>query len=284
VKFSNTNSFKAKIKNIAREKGIPAQQVQQNYLIEKILKLISESRYKDSFIVKGGFLIGQMIGLDKRTTMDLDVTLKGQPLSEENIQTIFKEIVSQPSEGFQFEVDMLEPIRQDDEYGGFTLKLKATFDTLREVVFIDITTGDRITPREITYQLQSVFSENKLEVWTYNLETVLAEKIETIIRRGAASTRPRDRYDLFTLYHLRKDEIDIPILKTALNNTAKKRESLDVLTNWESQLEEIRSSDYQKQLWSRYQKSFRYASEISFEESIEVVAIILNQLGVSSVC
>ena len=284
MKFSNTNSFKAKIKNIAREKGIPAQQVQQNYLIEKILKLISDSRYKDSFIVKGGFLIGQMIGLDKRTTMDLDVTLKGQPLSEENIQIIFKEIVSQPSEGFQFEVDMLEPIRQDDEYGGFTLKLKATFDTLREVVFIDITTGDRITPREITYQLQSVFSENKLEVWTYNLETVLAEKIETIIRRGAASTRPRDRYDLFTLYHLRKDEIDIPILKTALNNTAKKRESLDVLTNWESQLEEIRSSDYQKQLWSRYQKSFRYASEISFEESIEVVAIILNQLGVSSVC
>ncbi|CAX00649.1 nucleotidyl transferase AbiEii/AbiGii toxin family protein [Streptococcus equi subsp. zooepidemicus] len=284
MKFSNANSFKAKIKNIAREKGIPAQQVQQNYLIEKILKLISESRYKDSFIVKGGFLIGQMIGLDKRTTMDLDVTLKGQPLSEENIQTIFKEIVSQPSEGFQFEVDMLEPIRQDDEYGGFTLKLKATFDTLREVVFIDITTGDRITPREITYQLQSVFSENKLEVWTYNLETVLAEKLETIIRRGAASTRPRDRYDLFTLYHLRKDEIDIPILKTALNNTAKKRESLDVLTNWESQLEEIRSSDYQKQLWSRYQKSFRYASEISFEESIEVVAIILNQLGVSSVC
>jgi len=183
VKFSNANSFKAKIKNIAREKGTPAQQVQQNYLIEKILKLISESRYKDSFIVKGGFLIGQMIGLDKRTTMDLDVTLKGQPLSEENIQKIFKEIVSQPSEGFQFEVDMLEPIRQDDEYGGFTLKLKATFDTLREVVFIDITTGDRITPREITYQLQSVFSENKLEVWTYNLETVLAEKLETIIRR-----------------------------------------------------------------------------------------------------
>lgn len=278
MKFSNANSFKAKIKNIAREKGITAQQVQQNYLIEKILKLISESRYKDSFIVKGGFLIGQMIGLDKRTTMDLDVTLKGQPLSEENIQTIFKEIVSQPSEGFQFEVDMLEPIRQDDEYGGFTLKLKATFDTLREVVFIDITTGDRITPREITYQLQSVFSENKLEVWTYNLETVLAEKLETIIRRGAASTRPRNRYDLFTLYHIRKDEIDIPILKTALNNTAKKRESLDVLTNWESQLEEIRSSDYQNQLWSRYQKSFRYASEISFEESVEVVAIILNQL------
>ena len=204
--------------------------------------------------------------------------MKGQPLSEENIQTIFTEIVSQPSEGFQFEIDKLEPIRQDDEYGGFSLKLNARFDTLREVVIIDITTGDQITPQEISYQMQSVFSENKLEVWTYNLETVLAEKLETIIRRGAASTRPRDRYDLYTLYHLRKDEIDVPVLKRAVHNTAKKRESLAVLTNWENQLGAIRSSDYQNQLWSRYQKSFRYASEISFEESVEVVAIILKNL------
>ena len=278
MKFSNANSFKAKVKNIAREKGIAAQQVQQNFLIEQVLKLISESRYKDSFIVKGGFLIGQMIGLDKRTTMDLDVTLKGQPLNEETIQSIFKEIINRPSEGFQFEIDKLEPIRQDDEYGGFSLKLNATFDTLREVVFIDITTGDHITPREITYQLQSVFSENKLEVWTYNLETVLAEKLETIIHRGAASTRPRDRYDLYTLYHLRKDEIDVTVLKSAVHNTAKKRESLVVLTNWENQLEAIRSTDYQNRLWTRYQKSFRYASEISFEESVEVVAIILKNL------
>lgn len=280
MKFSNANSFKAKIKNIAREKGIPAQQVQQNYLIEQVLKLISESRYKDSFIVKGGFLIGQMIGLDKRTTMDLDVTLKGLPLNEENILAIFTEIVNQPSEGFRFEIDMLEPIRQDDEYGGFSLKLNAAYDTLREVVFIDITTGDQITPREVSYQLQSVFLEDKLEVWTYNLETVLAEKLETIIRRGATSTRPRDRYDLYTLYHLRKDEINVPVLKSAVHNTAKKRDSLDTLTNWENQIDAIRSSDYQNQLWARYQKSFRYASEISFEESVEVVAIILNNLEV----
>ncbi|MFH0424170.1 nucleotidyl transferase AbiEii/AbiGii toxin family protein [Streptococcus sp. A11] len=188
MKFSNANSFKAKVKNIAREKGIPAQQVQQNFLIEQVLKLISESRYKDSFIVKGGFLIGQMIGLDKRTTMDLDVTLKDKPLNEESIQSIFKEIINRPSEGFQFEIDKLEPIRQD--------------------------------------------------------------------------------------------EIDVHILNTALHNTAKKRESLDILINWEEQLETLRRSDYQKQLWSRYQKSFRYASETSFEESVDIVAIILNHLEV----
>ena len=200
--FSNANSFKAKIKNMAKDRGIPAQQLQQNFLIEQVLKLIAKSSYKDSFIVKGGYLIGQLIGLDKRTTMDLDVTLKGTTLSQENLISIFEEILSDSDDVFSFEVDKLEPIRQDDEYGGFSLKLNATFDTLREVVFIDITTGDKITPREITYSMPSLFANETIEVWTYNLETVLAEKLETIISRGVASTRPRDRYDLFTLYHI----------------------------------------------------------------------------------
>lgn len=180
--FSNANSFKAKIKNMAKDRGIPAQQLQQNFLIEQVLKLIAKSSYKDSFIVKGGYLIGQLIGLDKRTTMDLDVTLKGTTLSQENLITIFEEILSDSDDVFSFEVDKLEPIRQDDEYGGFSLKLNATFDTLREVVFIDITTGDKITPREITYSMSSLFANETIEVWTYNLETVLAEKLETITR------------------------------------------------------------------------------------------------------
>lgn len=214
--FSNANSFKAKIKNISKDKGIPAQQVQQHYLIEQVLKLISTSSYRDSFIVKGGYLIGQMIGLDKRTTMDLDVTLKGTEMSKENLIHIFEEILCSKTDGFSFSVDKLEPIRQDDEYGGFSLKLNATFDTLKEVVFIDITTGDKITPREITYSMSSIFTNESIKIWTYNLETVLAEKLETIISRGLASTRPRDRYDLFTLYKLRKEEINLEVLKMHL--------------------------------------------------------------------
>ena len=176
--FSNANSFKAKIKNISKDKGIPAQQVQQHYLIEQVLKLISTSSYRDSFIVKGGYLIGQMIGLDKRTTMDLDVTLKGTEMSRENLIHIFEEILCSKTYGFSFSVDKLEPIRQDDEYGGFSLKLNATFDTLKEVVFIDITTGDKITPREITYSMTSIFTNESIKIWTYNLETVLAEKLD----------------------------------------------------------------------------------------------------------
>ena len=276
--FSNANSFKAKIKNISKDKGIPAQQVQQHYLIEQVLKLISTSSYRDSFIVKGGYLIGQMIGLDKRTTMDLDVTLKGTEMSRENLIHIFEEILCSKTDGFSFSVDKLEPIRQDDEYGGFSLKLNATFDTLKEVVFIDITTGDNITPREITYSMSSIFTNESIKIWTYNLETVLAEKLETIISRGLASTRPRDRYDLFTLYKLRKEEINLEVLKNALENTAEKRKSKDTIYNWEEQVRGIEISDYQKELWIRYQRQFKYAKDISFDNSVQVIREIMQQI------
>ncbi len=276
--FSNANSFKAKIKNISKDKGIPAQQVQQHYLIEQVLKLISTSSYRDSFIVKGGYLIGQMIGLDKRTTMDLDVTLKGTEMSRENLIDIFEEILCSKTDGFSFSVDKLEPSRQDDEYGGFSLKLNATFDTLKEVVFIDITTGDKITPREITYSMTSIFTNESIKIWTYNLETVLAEKLETIISRGLASTRPRDRYDLFTLYKLRKEEINLEVLKNALENTAEKRKSKETIYNWEEQVRGIEISDYQKELWIRYQRQFKYAKDISFDNSVQVIREIMQQI------
>lgn len=276
--FSNAMSFKAKIKNIAKEKGIPPQQVQQHYLIEEVLNLISKSSYRNSFIVKGGYLIGQMIGLDKRTTMDLDVTLKGTSLNRDNLINIFEEIVSNTTSVFSFTVDKLEPIRQDDIYGGFSIKLNATFDTLNEVIFIDVTTGDKITPREISYSMPSLFTNHTIDVWTYNLETVLAEKLETIISRGVASTRPRDRYDLFTLFKLRKNQIDFTVLKRAVENTSEKRNSKELIQNWRNQVRGIEISDYQKNLWIRYQRQFKYAKDISFEESVQIINEIMKQI------
>ena len=276
--FSNAMSFKAKIKNIAKEKGIPPQQVQQHYLIEEVLNLISKSSYRNSFIVKGGYLIGQMIGLDKRTTMDLDVTLKETSLNRDNLINIFEEIVSNTTSVFSFTVDKLEPIRQDDIYGGFSIKLNATFDTLNEVIFIDVTTGDKITPREISYSMPSLFTNQTIDVWTYNLETVLAEKLETIISRGVASTRPRDRYDLFTLFKLRKNQIDFMILKRAVENTSEKRNSKELIKNWKNQVRGIETSDYQKNLWIRYQRQFKYAKDISFEESVQIINEIMKQI------
>ena len=276
--FSNAMSFKAKIKNIAQEKGISPQQVQQHYLIEEVLNLISKSSYSNLFIVKGGYLIGQMIGLDKRTTMDLDVTLKGTSLNRENLINIFEEIISNTTSVFSFTVDKLEPIRQDDIYGGFSIKLNATFDTLNEVIFIDVTTGDKITPRETSYSMPSLFTNHTIDVWTYNLETVLAEKLETIISRGVASTRPRDRYDLFVLFKLRKNQIDFKTLKRALENTSEKRNSKELIKNWKEQVRGIETSDYQKNLWIRYQRQFKYAKDISFEESVQIINEIMKQI------
>lgn len=277
MKFSNAVSFKAKIKNLAKEKAVPPQQIQQNYLIEQVLKLIATSNFKDHFIVKGGYLIGHLIGVDKRTTMDLDVTLKGTELDQKNLLAMFEEILSQPTENFSFTVDGLEPIRKDDQYGGYALKLNATFEKLREVVFIDITTGDSITPREIRYTIESVFSNEVIKVWAYNLETVLAEKLEAIISRGQASTRPRDRYDLFSLFKLRNEEIDYFVLGNALKNTTTKRGSSEFLDHWEEQVDSIENSEYQRQLWLRYQKQFTYARHISFEDSVQVVRDLMQK-------
>ena len=143
---------------------------------------------------------------------------------------------------------------------------------------IDVTTGDKITPREISYSMPSLFTNHTIDVWTYNLETVLAEKLETIISRGVASTRPRDRYDLFTLFKLRKNQIDFTILKRAVENTSEKRNSKELIQNWRNQVRGIETSDYQKNLWIRYQRQFKYAKDISFEESVQIINEIMKQI------
>jgi predicted nucleotidyltransferase component of viral defense system len=278
MKFTNASSFKAKIKNIANEKGITSQQVQQNYLIEQVLHKIAASSYKSSFIVKGGYLISNIIGVDKRTTMDLDVTLKKEELTAKNLLKIFDEvlIINDNEHGFIFDIDSLQPIRKGDEYGGFEIKLNATFDTLKEVLFIDVTTGDIITPREIIYSLSSVFSNDKIKLLSYNLETIFSEKLEAVLSRGEGSTRPRDRYDLFTLWKLKKEEINLILLKKALFNTSNKRQTINEINNWKEQVKLIKNSDYQRQLWLKYQSSFKYAQGITFEESVDAVSKLMT--------
>lgn len=280
MKFKNATSFKNRIKKIAQEKKAPAQQVQQNFLIEEVLKLLSKSRYKNAFIIKGGYLIGHLLGLDKRTTMDLDTTLKGKELSEQSLLKIFSEILEgqQNLVTFTYKVDSIDAIREEDQYGGFTLKLVATYETLNEVVYIDITTGDSLTPREISYRFPSLFNDEELSIQAYNIETVLAEKIETVISRAEASTRPRDRYDIFNLYQLRKNELNMEILDKAIRNTFKSRNSTEALLNWRNSIKKLKESEYQRELWKRYQKAFRYAQGLSFEETIETIETILSQL------
>lgn len=279
MNFTNANSFKAKIKNIAKEKDVPPQQIQQTYLIEQVLRMISKSVYKNHFIVKGGYLIGNMIGVEKRTTMDLDVSIKNEELTQTNLCNIFNEVFNQnDGDGFRFVLDSVKPIRKDDIYGGFQIRINAIYDTLREIVFIDVTTGDAITPHEVEYRLYSIFSEDEIDIMSYNLETVIAEKIETVISRGEASTRPRDRYDLFTLWKIRNTEINRSLLVRAINNTANKRGSLEAINKWSIQIDNIRNSDYQKKLWKNYQNSYKYAKEITFDSSVQIVSDIMDEI------
>ena len=201
-------------------------------------------------------------------------------LDENHLESVIKEILIQSSEGeFQFVFDSLKPIRKEDDYGGYSVKINAYFDTLKEVIFVDVSTGDQITPKEIQHFIKSIFSGDEIEILSYNLETVLAEKIETVISRGEGSTRPRDRYDLYMLWALRKEEVDIVVLSQAILNTATNRGSMREIGNWASQMSSIRESDYQKKLWENYQRSFKYAAEISFQESCDVIVDIMKNLS-----
>ena len=280
MRFANANSFKSKMKDIAKKKGVPAQQVQQQYLLEEILKAIVLSNYKDSFILKGGYLIGQIIGLDKRTTMDLDVTLKGITLNTDTLISVFNKIVVLSESVFLFHVESAEPIRGEDKYGGVRLKISASYEHLQEYVFIDITTDDAITPRQIKYQVSSVFDGKEIDIWSYNLETILAEKIETILSRGELSTRPRDRYDVFVLTQLNGDTIDYAILSQAIYRTAEKRGTIERIVDWKQTLNNLAQSNYQENLWFNYQKRFLYAKEISYAQTNDCLYELLSRTDI----
>ena len=280
MRFANANSFKSKMKDIAKKKGVPAQQVQQQYLLEEILKAIALSNYKDSFILKGGYLIGQIIGLDKRTTMDLDVTLKGITLNTDTLISVFNKIVVLSESIFLFHVESAESIRGEDKYGGVRLKISASYEHLQEYVFIDITTDDAITPRQIKYQVLSVFDGKEIDIWSYNLETILAEKIETILSRGELSTRPRDRYDVFVLTQLNGDMIDYIILSQAIYRTAEKRGTIERIVDWKQTLNNLAQSNYQENLWFNYQKRFLYAKEISYAQTNDCLYELLSRTDI----
>lgn len=271
-------SFKAKINQIAKEKGIPAQQVQQNYLIEIFLEKLVRSKYRDNFIIKGGYLIGGMIGLDLRATMDLDTTIVGIELSSENLYSIAEEIVKvQTEESFHLSVLGIENIREKDQYPGLKIKLIANFERIHEVVTIDVTTGDAITPKEIDFKFEKMFSNEEIQVWSYPIENVLAEKLETILSRGIATTRPRDFYDVFILSSVRSNKIDYVILGKALENTKEKRRSTFDLKDHDSILSEIQLSDFQQQLWIKYQNQYPYAKEVSFDSVIHSIAKLISK-------
>lgn len=277
--MTNAMQLKALIKNLAKEKCISAQLVLQNYMLERFLERISLSSYRDNFIIKGGFLIASMVGLDTRATMDMDATIKGYPVKEDSIRKMIEEILGIPIEdGITFRLQSIHEIREDDEYSGYRASLIAEYGRMAVPLKLDITSGDKITPREIEYSYKLMWENRSISILAYNLSTILAEKLETILSRADQNTRPRDYYDVYILTKLQRENIDDKTLSLALSATAEKRGSAHLLSQFRDILSTVKSSSIMKIRWENYQKDFDYAKGIEFEECCNAIISLLESM------
>ena len=275
----NPMQLKAYIKKKATEKHISAQLVMQNYMLERLLERISLSKYKNDFIIKGGFLVSAIVGLDTRTTMDLDTTIKGLTLSHESILSIFKDICAVKIEDdVEFEILGVVDIRETDDYPGIRVSLKANYAPISVPLTVDVTTGDMITSSEIKYAFPMLFDDRMISIFAYNLETILAEKLETVLSRNIANTRSRDYYDIHILYALHGEECDTVTLRAALERTMKKRGSDELLLEYPKILHDIRNSDILRKQWNKYRMEYDYAKDISFDDTCNTIFMIMQKI------
>ena len=276
----SSESLKGKIRNIAISKNLRSQEVLQMFFFERFLERLSVSEYKYNFIIKGGLLISSMIGIDNRTTMDMDTTAKGVALKEDIIRNVISKIINTVvDDGIEFEITGISHIREEDEYENFRVNLIAEFGKIKNDMKIDITTGDVITPKEIEYLYPCMFQEKSLRVLAYSLEMILAEKYESVIKRNITTTRMRDFYDLYNLYNLRKEDINFDILKQAIISTARRRESLSLMKQAIEIIEDIKEDDYLKELWTVYLADNLYVGDLNFSETVKVIEIIADKIA-----
>ena len=272
----NAMSLKARIRNMAKDKNIPAQVILQNYMFERLLLRLSQSVYKDKFVLKGGMLVAAIVGLDNRATMDLDATLKNIPLAESAILNALSEIIKiEIDDDVSFSIESISPIREDDIYGGYRVMINARYDTILTPLSIDISTGDVITPNPILFSFTEIFNEhNSFELLAYNIETVLAEKIETILRRSVFNTRPRDFYNAYIL--LKTQSYDRELLLSALSATAEHRGTSDQIKETDMILSDLEESRELQTMWDKYRKQFAYAKEIGYADIIKELRILFQ--------
>ena len=271
-------SLKAKIRNIAKSKNLPAQVILQSYMFERFLNRLSASEYKEKFVLKGGMLVAAIVGIDNRATMDLDTTLKNLPLTPEAIEKALNEIFEiDLNDDVKFKFKGISPIREDDIYGGYRVALDAIYETIVTPMTIDVSTGDVITPNAVKFNFTGIFDDElAFEVGAYNIETVLAEKIETILRRSMFNTRPRDFYDAYIL--ITTQNFDKATFTEALNKTIEHRGTRNQINDFGSTMEIVSESADLKRMWNNYQSQFPYAKDISFEEVCNSIMELLAKI------
>ncbi|HIR28852.1 MAG TPA: nucleotidyl transferase AbiEii/AbiGii toxin family protein [Candidatus Choladousia intestinigallinarum] len=263
--IKTAKQLKDLIRNLSKKESADAQILMRNYMMERFLERISLSKYRDKFILKGGMLVAAMVGLDARSTMDLDATVKGVNVNVDDVADLIAGIVSVPiDDGVTFRVNKVSEIMDEAEYPGIRVSMTTVFDGVVTPLKIDISTGDAITPREVRYSFKLMLEDRSIDIWAYNLETVLAEKLETIITRATVNTRMRDFYDIYILEQLHGNTLNAEFLHDALLATARKRETEGHLTEAKEVFAEVEDSTVMQQLWTAYRKKFSYADDLEW--------------------
>lgn len=277
--IKNKDSLKAKVSNLSKETNIPNKYIIQNFMFESLLKRISVSNYKDKFIIKGGLLLSSIFGVNLRSTMDLDTTIKGFPLTKENLEKVINEIISiDINDNIKLTLENIKDIRIEDEYSGFNVNINAEFDGLKTNLMIDVTTGDVITYSEVEFNYKTIFDDETISIMSYNFETIIAEKFETIVSRNIDNTRMKDYYDLYMFVNLKWNDIDKAVLKEAIKNTSKKRETESFIEMANKYIKLIENDNSLKELWNSYISNYEYAKDISYNDTISAIKTINDVL------
>ena len=273
----NYNELFEKSKELANKSGLTQLELYQRFKFERILERISVSKYNSNFILKGGLLLSAMLGIESRSTRDMDISIKGIDVSKEKMLNVLNEILSiDVNDKVKFKVVDISDIREDDEYGGNKYHLVGKFENLKVALEIDISTGDEITPRELNYEYHSLFENKKIYIDSYNIETILAEKIETILRRGKYNARMKDYYDIYFFLNKLNAEINIDILRQALENTIMQRDSFEYMKDYNKILDELLTNDRIHKNWNSYRSKTKYAENIDFDDIISILIAFLN--------
>ena len=280
--MKTSEQIKGAIRNISKKTGVNPNSLLQMCLFEGILEKLSKSKYSENFILKGGLLISSLIGVDMRSTMDMDITIRGIPLNEVSITKILNEILAiEIDADIEYKLIKLSPIRQEDVYEDFCASISCIFGKINATLNIDITTGDVITPREMNYSYSKILEEGTIPIMTYTIETILAEKFETISSRNITTTRARDFYDLYMIYSIYKDKIDKDILRKAIERTSKYRGSFETALQYKEIVELFRESETLKELWKKYTQNNPYTKDVDFLDTISIYEEIGTVLNVN---
>ena len=273
--IKNAKSLKDQAKNIAKENNISIQQVLQNYMFERILERLSKSKYKENFIIKGGLLLSSIMGINLRTTMDIDTNVTGINLEKEELLKILNEILNiDIGDNVSFIIEKIEDIKQEEYYGGYKFKITGIYENIKIKFHIDISTGDVITPKAIEYKYKKLFDSSYIDILSYNQETIIAEKLQSILERKLTNSRMKDYYDLYFFVNYKWDSIDKETLSKAIIRTFSARNSITELRNIKETIRILENNPFLNRLWLDYSQKHEYSKNISFNDTIKAIEVI----------